>query len=91
MFTKLADKGIEVRGFDMRSFGRSEPNPKQRGKIEVFSDMVDDLEDFYTAASGTRNDLLTRFPTSASFSAEISVTSPQKSFIFIVQKKIFWI
>lgn len=51
VFTDLAHAGVEVAAFDMRTFGTSQLDNAQRGIIDKFSDVVDDLEDFVQEAS----------------------------------------
>jgi len=55
VFLRLAAEGIEVRSYDARGHGCSEPNPAQRCKLATFTDIVDDLEAFCADATGTHS------------------------------------
>jgi alpha-beta hydrolase superfamily lysophospholipase len=52
VFQTLCSKGIDCHSFDMRSFGRSEPDRAQMGKIHHFDTLVDDLLDFVAQVKG---------------------------------------
>jgi hypothetical protein len=47
VFTLLAEKGISTYSYDMCSFGKSEEDDRERGKVARFRDLVDDLVAFY--------------------------------------------
>lgn len=50
----MCEKGIDCHSFDMRTFGKSQPDRRHMAKIDRFTDLVDDLLAFCSAVKGAR-------------------------------------
>ena len=54
VFQAMCKKSIDCHSFDMRTFGKSQPDRRHMAKIDRFTDLVDDLLAFCSKVKGVR-------------------------------------